>query len=116
MLEKVVLFLLRQVGDNGKLYEICVTILNLNVFGTLTETPYDSIILLKRRRGWQKDFLPPQHRKERNSNVRILTLRNDFYTVEISPDLSFRICYLELFTFPTILSSQRNLLNNYKNL
>ena len=34
--------------DNGKLYEICVTILNLNVFGTLTETPYDSIILLEK--------------------------------------------------------------------
>ena len=46
---------------------------------------------------------------ERNSNVRILTLRNDFYTVEISPDLSFRICYLQLFAFPTIFSSERNL-------
>ena len=34
--------------DNGKLYEICVTILNLNVFGTLTETSYDSIISLKK--------------------------------------------------------------------
>ena len=29
--------------DNGKLYEICVTILNLNVFGTLTETFYYTI-------------------------------------------------------------------------
>ena len=39
------------------MYEICVTILNLNVFGTLTETSYDSIILLKKsRRRQQKDF------------------------------------------------------------
>ena len=34
--------------SNGKLDEICVTILNLNVFGTLTETFYDSIILQKK--------------------------------------------------------------------
>ena len=31
--------------DNGKLYEICVTILNLNVFGTLTWTFYGPISL-----------------------------------------------------------------------
>ena len=115
MQEKVVLFLLRQVGDNGKLYEICVTILNLNVSHILTETSFESIILLKKQaQAVQRLYL--QNTQERNSNVRILTLRNDFYTVEISPDLSFRICYLELFTFPTILSSKINSLNNYNNL
>ena len=47
--------------DNGKLYEICVTILNLNVFGTLSETSYDSIILLKKWALAAKKNLPTQH-------------------------------------------------------
>lgn len=47
------------------MYEICVTILNLNVFGTLTETSYDSIILLKKVGVGGKKTLPPDQTRKK---------------------------------------------------